>query len=236
MKKQTLTWILVLAAVALGASLASLYVHYRMIADPNYTSFCDISETVSCEAVYQSAYGSVAGVPVAAGGAIWSALVLLLAFVGLRARKPDTAAAVGGYVFVLATIGLAAVLYFGYASFFVLNRMCVLCVTVYVAVIGIFILSGASSSVALSALPGRIGRDLSALLKSPATAAIAAAWLIGSVALVALFPRSEAAPAGVVEAAPPAPTETLQADELAAFDQWLAAQPRTELPIERAGA
>ena len=236
MKTHTRTWILVLAAVALGASLASLYVHYRMIADPNYTSFCDISETVSCEAVYQSAYGSVAGVPVAAGGAIWSALVLLLALVGLRARKPDTVAAVGGYIFVLATIGLAAVLYFGYASFFILNRMCLLCVTVYVAAIGIFVLSGASSSVALSALPGRIGRDVGALLKTPAAATIAVAWLIGSVALVAFFPRAEVAPAGVAEVAPPAPTETLQADELAQFDQWLAAQPRTDLPIERDGA
>src|SRR5688572_22984983 len=159
MKKQLNTWILVLAAVALGASLASLYVHYRMIADPTYTSFCDISETVSCEAVYQSAYGTVRGVPVATGGAIWSALVLLLALVGLRSPKSDTAAAVAGYIFVLSTIGLAAVLYFGYASFFVLNRMCVLCVAVYVAVIGIFLLSGASAQVALAKLPTRVGRD-----------------------------------------------------------------------------
>ena len=62
MKKHLSTWIILLAAVALGASLASLYVHYRMIADPTYTSFCDISETVSCEAVYESAYGTVRGV------------------------------------------------------------------------------------------------------------------------------------------------------------------------------
>src|SRR5688572_4202770 len=106
MKKQLNTWILVLAVVALGASLSSLYVHYRMIADPSYTSFCDISETVSCEAVYESAYGTVGGVPVAAGGAIWSALVLLLAAFGLRSPKPDTAAATKGYIFVLSTIGL----------------------------------------------------------------------------------------------------------------------------------
>jgi uncharacterized membrane protein/protein-disulfide isomerase len=236
MKTHIRTWISVLAAVALGASLASLYVHYRMIADPTYTSFCDISETVSCEAVYQSAYGTVAGVPVAAGGAIWSALVLLLAFFGLRSPKSDTTAAVSGYLFVLSTIGLAAVLYFGYASFFVLNRMCVLCVTVYVAVIGIFILSGASSQVSLGSLPGRIGRDLGALMKNPTAVTVAAAWVIASASLVAFFPRAGVAPAGVVETAPPAPTETLSADELAQFDQWLAAQPRTELPIPKDGA
>ena len=42
--------ILLLAAVALAASVAALYVHYRLIADPTYQSFCDVSATVSCEA------------------------------------------------------------------------------------------------------------------------------------------------------------------------------------------
>lgn len=236
MKKHFRTWIIVLAAVALGASLASLYVHYRMIADPSYTSFCDISETVSCEAVYQSAYGTVRGIPVAAGGAIWSALVLLLALVGLRSPKSDVADAVAGYIFVLSTIGLAAVLYFGYASFFVLNRMCLLCVAVYVSVIGIFLLSGGAAQVALGALPGRIGRDLGALLRSPAAAAIAAAWLVGSVALVAFFPREEAQPAVESVAAVTPPTETLHPDEVAQFEAWLSQQPRVELPIPADGA
>ena len=234
MTKHARPLILVLAAVALGASLASLYVHYRMIADPSYTSFCDISETVSCEAVYVSAYGTVRGVPVAAGGAIWAALVLMLALVGLRPTS-DTASSVAGYVFVLATVGLAAVLYFAYASFFVLERMCVLCVTVYVAVIGLFVVSGASSQVSLSALPERMGRDLSALRRSPAAAVLAAVWLVGSVSLVAFFPREEIRRAGDV-AAIAAPTETLQADEVANFESWLAAQPRVDVPIPADGA
>jgi uncharacterized membrane protein/protein-disulfide isomerase len=234
MKPHTRTWILVLAMAALGASIASLYVHYRMIADPTYTSFCDISETVSCEAVYESAYGTVAGVPVAAGGAIWSALVLLLALAGIKAPKSDVAAAVPGYIFVLATIGLAAVLYFGYASFFVLNRMCLLCVTVYVAVIGIFLLSGASGPVPLADLPGRVGRDMSSLFRSTTAATLAIAWVAGSVALVAFFPRQDAEPAVAVAA--PAPTETLHQDEVAQFEAWLSAQPRVDLPVPGDGA
>jgi uncharacterized membrane protein/protein-disulfide isomerase len=235
MTKHVRPLILVLAVVALGASLASLYVHYRMIADPSYTSFCDISETVSCEAVYASAYGTVRGVPVAAGGAIWAALVLLLALVGLRSPTSDAASSAAGYVFVLATVGLAAVLYFAYASFFVLERMCVLCVTVYVAVIGIFVVSGASSQVSLVALPDRIGRDLGALRRSPAAAVLAAVWLIGSASLVAFFPRGEIRLADDVVAVA-APTETLQADEVESFESWLAAQPRVDLPIPDDGA
>jgi uncharacterized membrane protein len=85
--------IVALAILALGASLAALYVHYRIIKDPTYTSFCDINETVSCEAVLESAYATVRGIPVAAGGVIWSTLVLLIAARGMRQDKPDDYAA-----------------------------------------------------------------------------------------------------------------------------------------------
>src|SRR5688572_27455934 len=79
MKSYTRPVRLVLSLVALGASVWALYVHYRLLSDPTDVSVCDISETVSCASVLQSQYGTVAGVPVAAGGAIWSALVLMLA-------------------------------------------------------------------------------------------------------------------------------------------------------------
>src|SRR5215510_14866775 len=84
MTKYARPLILALALLALGASITALYVHYRILEDPTYTSFCDINETVSCEAVLESPYATVRGVPVAAGGVIWSTLVLLIAATGLR--------------------------------------------------------------------------------------------------------------------------------------------------------
>src|SRR5436190_771775 len=96
--------IVALALLALGASLAALYVHYRIIKDPTYTSFCDINESVSCEAVLESPYATVKGIPVAAGGVIWSALILLIAALGMRRDKPDAYAASAAYIFVLATV------------------------------------------------------------------------------------------------------------------------------------
>jgi len=116
--------IIVLALAAFGASVAALYVHYKLVTSPGYSSFCDISATVSCQQVLESSYGRVAGIPVAAGGAIWSALVLLLGVFGLRQPKSETAPRVASYIFVLATLGLAAVFYFAYASFFVLRQAC----------------------------------------------------------------------------------------------------------------
>jgi uncharacterized membrane protein/protein-disulfide isomerase len=213
-----------LAAIALVASLASLYVHYQLLRDPSYTSFCDVSATVSCAAVYASAYGTVAGVPVAAGGAIWAALVLLLAASGMGSTDRERAATVAGYVFLLSVVGLAAVFYYAYASFVVLKQMCPLCMTVYATVIGIFIVSSSAASTSLTALPSRLGRDLRAVFMTPTAATLAILWIVGSASLVAFFPRGDIAAEQAAEAVPVPPTETLDAQQLEQWHKWLDAQ------------
>src|SRR5687767_1394181 len=70
---------LVSALVGLAASSASAYVHYRMLRQPGYLSFCDVSATMSCTEVYASPYGSVGGISVAVFGVLWFALAALLA-------------------------------------------------------------------------------------------------------------------------------------------------------------
>jgi uncharacterized membrane protein/protein-disulfide isomerase len=235
MTKYARPLIVALALLALGASIAALYVHYRIIKDPTYTSFCDINETVSCEAVLESPYATVRGVPVAAGGVIWSTLVLLIAATGLRRDNADAYAAAAGYIFVLATIGLSAVLYLGYASFFVIGKMCPLCMTMYVSVIGIFLVSG-GISMALSALPSRLSGDLRSVAKSPALAVLALLFIVGSVSLVAFFPRAEEQTVTAAGEVYTPPTETIDADQLAEFNKWIEAQPRVNLPVPANGA
>jgi uncharacterized membrane protein/protein-disulfide isomerase len=235
MTKYARPLIVALALLALVASIAALYVHYRIIKDPTYTSFCDINETVSCEAVLESPYATVRGVPVAAGGVIWSALVLLIAATGLRRDDTDAYAAAAGYIFVLATIGLSAVLYLGYASFFVIGKMCPLCMTMYVSVIGIFLVSG-GTSMALSALPSRLSRDLRSVVKSPALAVLALLFIVGSVSLVAFFPRAEEQTVTTAGEVYTPPTETIDPDQLAEFNKWIDAQPRVTIPVPANGA
>ena len=226
--------LLVLALAALGASVASLYVHYQLIADPTYVSFCDVSETVSCEAVYKSSYGTVFGVPVAAGGAVWSALVLALVGYGMRTPRSEAAARAAGYVFLLSVVGLASVFYFAYASFFVLQKTCPLCVAVYVSVAGIFIVSSAIAPSKLGSLVSGIGSDISGLVSNPTAIGIGAAWLLGSIALVALFPR-EAIQEPAAQAAAVAPIETLDQAQLEEWHRWIDAQPRVPGALPPAG-
>lgn len=242
MKSHTRPVIMTLAAVALAASLGSVYVHYQLVRNPSYTSFCDISATVSCETAFQSRYATVAGVPVAAGGAAWSALVLLLAWRGMREPRAEATASVAGYIFVLSTIGLSAVLYYAYASFVVLQNLCLLCATMYVAVIGIFIASGAAASMPLRSLPSRAWRDARGLAASPAALTLALLWLVGSASLVAFFPRDGAtssAPAATATtgaAAPAQPLPELDAGQRAAFVQWFESRPRVPLTVPNDGA
>src|SRR5436853_4979042 len=116
----------VFALLGLIASSGATWVHYNLIKNPDYASFCDINATISCKQAYLSRYGSVGGVPVALGGVIFFVWVLLMLW-GSRSKSKieDSAPA---YIFAASTLGLAVVLYLAYASFFVLKEVCPLCV------------------------------------------------------------------------------------------------------------
>src|SRR5438552_747050 len=170
--------LLAFGALGLAASAAATWVHYHLLVNPDYTSFCDINTTVSCKQAYLSRYGSVGGVPVALGGLVFFTLVLLMAWAGRKgSRIADSAPA---YIFALSTLALAVVLYLGYASFFILKEVCPLCVMTYVAVIGVFVVSGGVNAMPISRLPGRALRDIRVLVATPLALAIALLFVAGA--------------------------------------------------------
>jgi uncharacterized membrane protein/protein-disulfide isomerase len=221
-----------LALVGLGASLTSLYVHYQLLANPSYTSFCDVSSTVSCTQAYLSRYGSIWGIPVALPGALWFGLILVLSYVEV-AGPPTVRETVPSYVFVLSTIGLAIILYLGYAAFFVLKVVCLLCLTTYAAVIGLFIVSGLTSSLPMTSVPRRIIGDLRALVARPAVLAVVVLFLAGAVSSLAFFPK-EGTLRAVAQQQGEAQTAT--ADQRSEFERWYTSQPRLTVPVPADGA
>jgi uncharacterized membrane protein/protein-disulfide isomerase len=215
--------------LGLAASVAATWVHYHLLANPDYSSFCDINATVSCKQAYLSQYGSVAGVPVAVGGVIFFTLVLLLAWAGRPgSQAADSAPA---YIFLLSTVGVAVVLYLGYASFFILKEVCPICVTTYVAVIGVFLSAGGVSSVPLSSLPRRVPGDLRVLVTRPVALLIAMLFLGGAGSAIAFFPHPQQA-----ASAPQAPVPALTADQRAEFARWWDAQDKVDVPYPNDGA
>jgi uncharacterized membrane protein/protein-disulfide isomerase len=231
---RTRAWLLGFALVGLAASAASAYTHYQLVRDPTHLSFCDISTTISCSQVYLSRFGSVGGVPVAIGGLLWFGLVTLLV-AGARRGQTAFRETVGSYLFVLSTVGLAVILYLAYASFFLLKAVCLLCLTTYVAVVGIFLLSGAAASQPLRTLPRRLAADLRALTASPGGLSLAAVFVAVSVFAALWFPR-EAVVSVAQAAEQQAPAAPLTDGQRTEFERWYAAQPRANLPVDAEGA
>jgi uncharacterized membrane protein len=233
------TFFAVLGAVA---SSASLWVHYRLLHDPLYTSFCDVSSTFSCTEAYTSAYGMTFGVPTALVGVVFFAAVLVL--IALCTRSPQARAHLPGYLFAVSTLGLAGVLYYAYASFVVLGAVCLLCVGSYVATIGLFLTSGAASKDPMTSLPGRIASDLRRLVSTPAALAAAAAFALAVVAAVVTFPMPAASAATPTTSAATAEPAVAQAaalpavsgPALAELEKYLAAQPREMVMVPGEGA
>ncbi|HWI18761.1 MAG TPA: vitamin K epoxide reductase family protein, partial [Vicinamibacterales bacterium] len=157
-------WFAIFAAIGLIASSTSTWVHYRILNDPTYASFCDVNESFSCTVAYTSQFGSVAGVPVAVFGVVFFAFALLLIAMCARSSAAEN---LPGYLFAASTIGLAVVLYLGYASFFILKTLCVLCLATYVAVVGLFITAGTATRNPMTNLPSRAMRDLQLLFRTP---------------------------------------------------------------------
>jgi uncharacterized membrane protein/protein-disulfide isomerase len=214
------------AALGLAASATATWVHYNLIRNPEATSFCDVSARVSCKQAYLSQYGTFAGAPVALWGACFFAFVLLLLW-GAR-RSPRLSENAPGYIFGLSTIGLAFVLYLAYASFFVLKEICPLCVTTYLAVIGLFVASGSGNTASMPTVAGRALRDLGALVASPIALIVAILFAGGVASAVAWFPRPEERP--VVAPQP------LTDDQKEDLEHWWNVQPRVTLPISNDGA
>jgi uncharacterized membrane protein/protein-disulfide isomerase len=217
------------AALGLGAASTSSYVHYQLLTDPSYSSFCDVSATVNCTEAYLSSYGSLFGIPVALFGVFFFTLVLLLAGVGGRSRS-TVRDAIPAYIFAASTIGLAFIFYLGWASYVQLKTFCMLCALTYVSVAGIFIVSGGATSFPMTTLPRRVPRDLRALISSPIALVLALLFVVGAGTVIASFPGEQGSHA-------PAPAlKTLSDKERADVAAWWDKQPTLESPIPMNGA
>lgn len=233
---------LIFALVGLGASVTAAYVHYRMFADPTYTSFCDVGATVSCTQVYASRFGTFKGVSVSVFGAVWFAFAGLLSLAGMTAR-PAVRESVPGYLFAASTVALAVILYLGYASFVILKLVCVLCLITYASVIGLFLVSGAATSFPMLSLPRRAAADVKVLATSPLALALAALWLGGAATTLAFFPREtpqlqaqQGQTQGQSSEAPGAAAPEVTQDQRSELERFLTSAPRIPLGVQPDGA
>ena len=206
--------------LGLAASAVASWVHYRLIKNPDYSSFCDVNATVSCKEAYLSPYGSIGGVPVAVLGLLFFALVLMLAWVARGRTKPEAAA---GSILILSTVALGMVVYLAVASFFVLGQVCPLCLVTYVAVVGIFATS-VRARPPMSALPGAAIGGARSLVSTPGATVVTTLFVIGALGLIVGFPKPEQRPFVP-------PLQPLAESERLELERWFDLQPKVELPF-----
>jgi uncharacterized membrane protein/protein-disulfide isomerase len=231
MSKAAARFALLCALVGLGASVAATYVHYRLIVDPSYSSFCDVSASVSCTQVYLSPYSTFRGIPVAVLGALWFAGAALLVGISLIAVD-EVRDNVTGYLFAASTLAMAVVLYFEYVSFSILKLVCVLCLVMAGSVVALFFLTGAKTPFPMTQLPRRGAQDLRRLISTPAAILVTVLFLGGAVATLVLFPRKGPEEAAAAPVSAPPPSQAQQSE----FEGFMATSPRVDLGVPSEGA
>ena len=221
-------WFTAFALLGLGFSAAASWVHYQILNDPTYASFCDVNSTLNCTDAYTSRFGAFGGVSVALLGLLFFAGVLVV--IALCAQSRQASENLAGYLFAGSTIGLAVVLYLAYASYFILHVVCLLCAGTYVAVIGLFLLSGSATKFPMMSLPMRMRRDVQLLVRNPRALTASVIFVAAAVAAIMVFPEQHVsaatdATAGEQQAQAPA-TATVSAAQQQQLEAYLAAQPR----------
>ncbi len=133
-------------------------------------------------------------------GVLFFSFVLVL--IALCSRSATAAANLPGYLFGVSTVGLAVVLYLAYASFVILKAVCVLCVGTYVAVIGLFLFSGAATRYPMTSVPRRAAGDFRTLLRTPSAVVAALAFVVAAAAAIVTFPGTRLTAAGAASTLP----------------------------------
>jgi len=131
---QVLKWriaFLVACTVGLCLSIDLLRLHIAVHTDPNYHSYCAISEKVNCETVAESKYAVFLGLPLALWGIIYYLFQGSLSIWGLRkSTKPPTWPFAIAYWFSLVSTLISIILFL--ISHFIINSVCIICMCTYV--------------------------------------------------------------------------------------------------------
>jgi protein-disulfide isomerase len=114
-----------------------------------------------------------------------------------------------------------------YASLVVLKAVCLVCVVTYIAVVGLFVLSGMRTSFPMTTIPRRLWQDLRAALASPVALVLLLVFLVGVSTAVAFVP-------GLAARGAAGAGQTV--DRQSEFTRYWETQPRVQVPVSAEGA
>jgi len=172
--------------VGLGISVELMNVYVLSHTDPNFQSFCAVSEEMNCETVALSTYSTVLGVPVAVWAIAGYLFVAVLALVVAIRRRPGFGA---GLLFVMAVLFCIVSLALIFVMSLLIGSFCILCLALDAINASLFVMTWIALKGQGRSIRRAIADDASTLLHQPLTAVITglfglavlgAAWAYGS--------------------------------------------------------
>lgn len=130
MKRWQYVAIIITALAGIMISVELTYLHIRAIGNPDYQSFCNISEAINCDKVNSSKYSEILSIPISHLGSLTYILVIILAFSSLRGHPlTNMLSTFNLLIFVLCN--LYSLLLF-YISLAIIRSFCILCCGLYI--------------------------------------------------------------------------------------------------------
>lgn len=198
----------VLSLVGLGVAFELTRVYWMVRTDPDYHSFCAVSEAVNCESVALSPYATVLGVPMSVWASAGYVFAALLALVG--ARRPREGFGLGwlgltGLVFTVVSAILA------YLMAVVIRSLCILCLALDVVNVGILAMAFVALRNQGVSFARALANDFHALARgraAPVALSVVAVGLVITAFAYGSWTRDAASVGGKVQAGTSAGTLT----------------------------
>ena len=154
--------LLCLLGIGIAVDLTGVFVLSRV--DPDYQSFCAVSEGMNCETVALSRYSTVAGVPIAIWGIAGYSFVLILSILSLikRIRLPGP-----GLLVVMGVLMVGVGFYLIYVMHFLIKSFCILCIALDVINVAILVLAIIAARARHGGCVRSVVLDIAAVFKRP---------------------------------------------------------------------
>lgn len=142
---------IILIIIAIAGILISgelLVVYYNANFNPEAgPSFCAVNEYINCDAVAETVYSRFLGIPLALWGlGFYSFILLLLLFPFNKFRLFEVFQHPGSYIFTLASFSVVVSVVLFYITYFVIEKVCMLCQYLYITNALLFLASKSGKS------------------------------------------------------------------------------------------
>lgn len=135
--KLTILLAILLCITGLYISIDLSLLHYRVYTDPQFDSFCVISDSLNCETVAESPYSVFLGLPVSVWGALAYLVMGFLVLITLFAKEKELPFAL---LLLFSAISVIVSVILALISYCIICSLCILCSATYLINLSLLLL------------------------------------------------------------------------------------------------